>query len=95
VPTPAVSLVPRDGRDRFGSIEDARAFCQTFFAWYNQQHRHSGIAIMTPENVHHGRADQILAVRQQALGPADSRTTKLYDKRGHNPQRSAAFFANY
>ena len=32
---------------------------------------------------------------QEALGHADSRTTKLYDKRGHNPERSAAFFANY
>ena len=40
--------------DRFGSIEDARAFCVDFFAWYNQQHRHSGIAMFTPADVHHG-----------------------------------------
>ena len=34
--------------DRFGSIEDARAFCRHFFPWYNEQHRHCGIGLMTP-----------------------------------------------
>ena len=34
--------------DRFGSLEDARAFCQAFFGWYNFEHRHSGIALLTP-----------------------------------------------
>ena len=33
--------------DRFGSVHDARAFCQQFFGWYNAEHRHSGIAMMT------------------------------------------------
>ena len=61
-----------DFPDRFGSIQDARAFCQTFFAWYNQGHRHSGIAMMTPENVHYGRTDQIIAVRQRTLDNAYS-----------------------
>jgi putative transposase len=61
-----------DFPDRFGSIQDARAFCLTFFTWYNQEHRHSGIAMMTPENVHHGRTDQIIAVRQRALNNAYS-----------------------
>jgi len=59
--------------DRFGSIQDARAFCRTFFPWYNQQHRHSGIAMMTPENVHLGKAEQILAVRQRTLTNAYER----------------------
>ena len=36
----------------FGSIEEARAFCQVFFRWYNPEHRHSGIGLMTPEAVH-------------------------------------------
>lgn len=39
---------------RFGSIEDARKFCQEFFAWYNMEHRHSGIAMLTPYSVHYG-----------------------------------------
>lgn len=37
--------------DRFGSIEDARTFCADFFAWYNGEHRHSGIALFTPADV--------------------------------------------
>ena len=53
-----------DFPDRFGSIEDARAFCVDFFAWYNQQHRHSGIAMFTPADVHHGRAAALHAVAQ-------------------------------
>jgi transposase InsO family protein len=56
--------------DRFGSIEDARAFCLTFFPWYNFEHRHSGIAMLTPDAVHHGRAEQVLEQRQSALAAA-------------------------
>ena len=41
-----------DFPDRFGSIEDARALCQSFFHWYNHEHRHSGIALFTPADVH-------------------------------------------
>lgn len=53
--------------DRFGSIEDARCFCQRFFPWYNQEHRHSGIALLTPEMVHFGEAQEVLKARQQIL----------------------------
>lgn len=41
---------------RFGSQEDGRGFCSRFFAWYNDLHRHSGIAYYTPADVHYGRA---------------------------------------
>lgn len=56
--------------DRFGSIEDARAFCAEFFAWYNGEHRHSGIAMFTPADVHHGRTDRLLEVRAGVLAGA-------------------------
>lgn len=56
--------------ERFGSIEDARAFCQAFFAWYNTEHRHSGIAMFTPADVHHGRTDRLLQVRADVLAGA-------------------------
>ena len=56
--------------DRFGSIEDARAFCADFFAWYNTAHRHSGIAMFTPADVHHGRASQLLDIRGHVLAGA-------------------------
>lgn len=45
---------------RFGGYEDALAHCREFFPWYNQEHRHSGIAHLTPEQVHYGLADEIL-----------------------------------
>jgi putative transposase len=55
---------------RFGSLEDARAFCRAFFRWYNTEHRHGGIAFMTPQDVHYGRATQILKTRSEALNAA-------------------------
>ncbi len=53
--------------DRFGSIEDARAFCQTFFAWYNNEHYHSGLGLLTPYDVHYGRAADIIKAREEVL----------------------------
>ena len=55
---------------RFGSLQDARSCCQQFFTWYNRQHRHAGIAMMTPEAVHHGRAAQLRQARAQVLAAA-------------------------
>jgi len=56
--------------DRFGSIHDARSFCQGFFGWYNDQHYHSGIALLTPADVHYGRAAQIINARGVVLDGA-------------------------
>jgi putative transposase len=56
--------------DRFGSIQDSRAFCQQFFQWYNQEHRHSGIGLLTPAMVHFGEAETVLAHRQAVLDAA-------------------------
>jgi putative transposase len=53
--------------DRFGCIQDARSFCQEFFGWYNLEHHHSGIALLTPADVHYGRAEQIITARAQVL----------------------------
>ena len=52
---------------RFASIEEARAFCQSFFRWYNAEHRHAGIAMLTPEAVHFGQAEAVLARRRSVL----------------------------
>ena len=56
--------------DRFGSIEDARAHCRTFFGWYNDAHRHSGIGFLTPAMVHFGRANEVRDRRAQVLSVA-------------------------
>ncbi|MDN3563090.1 IS3 family transposase [Paeniroseomonas aquatica] len=55
---------------RFGCIEDARQFCRDFFVWYNQDHHHSGLGLMTPDQVHYGQADDIHAARQRTLDHA-------------------------
>lgn len=59
-----------DFPDRFGCIEDARAHCHAFFAWYNTMHCHSGIGYMTPCSVHHGHAQAMLVTRQATLDAA-------------------------
>lgn len=56
--------------DRFGSLEHARSFSAEFFSWYNREHRHSGVALLTPEVVHYGRAAEVLAARQLVLEEA-------------------------
>ena len=56
--------------DRFGSVQHARAFCRTFFPWYNEEHRHSGIGFMTPAVVHMGRVVETTAKRRVALAAA-------------------------
>ena len=56
--------------DRFGCIQDSRAFCQQFFHWYNQEHRHSGIALLTPALVHFGETQAAQAHRQEVLDAA-------------------------
>jgi putative transposase len=55
---------------RFGSIEDARAFCAVFFDHYNHVHRHAGIGLHTPASVHYGTAAEIRAERGRTLDAA-------------------------
>ncbi len=56
--------------DRFASIEDARAFCQRFFPWYNNDHHHSRIGLLTPETLHYARAEAVTEARQLVLTAA-------------------------
>lgn len=55
---------------RFGSIQDSREFCRQFFPWYNTEHRHHGIALLTPQMVHYGHAAAVIDARQQVLNAA-------------------------
>lgn len=59
-----------DFPERFGSLEDARIFCRAFFRWYNQEHYHSGIALLTPHTLHHGSATAVLQQRAEVLNRA-------------------------
>src|SRR5256714_7166313 len=59
-----------DFPDRFGSIQHSRIHSQVFFSWYNDQHRHSGIGMLTPAMVHYGQAEEIIQKRQSVLDAA-------------------------
>jgi putative transposase len=59
-----------DYPERFGSLEDARAWARPFFRWYNHDHHHSALGLMTPATVHFGRAPRVTEQRQQALRAA-------------------------
>lgn len=56
--------------ERFAGLEHARAYLRPFFAWYNEEHRHSGIGFMTPAAVHFGHGAAIHAQRAQVLEAA-------------------------
>ena len=73
--------------DRFGSIQDARSFCQYFFNWYNKEHRHSGIALMTPEQVHYGLTDRVYQNRAAVLSAAFERNPNRFKGRMPVPEK--------
>jgi putative transposase len=66
-------------------VPDARAHCANFFTWYNQQHRHSGIGMMTPETVHTGRAGEVRKQPQATLESAYLHTLSRF--RYRSPQQ--------
>jgi putative transposase len=74
-----------DFPDRFASIQDARAHCHTFFAWYNHDHRHSGIGYHTPADVHYGHALAVRAARADTLTAAYTRTPERFVRKHPEP----------
>jgi len=70
---------------RFGCLEDARAFCATFYRWYNRDHRHSGIAMHTPFDVHHGHADDVRQARAHVLDAAYAATPERFVNKEPEP----------
>ena len=59
-----------DYPDRFGSLQDARAWARSFFHWYNHEHYHTGLALLPPAIVHYGHAQAVLDQRQHVLQTA-------------------------
>jgi putative transposase len=73
--------------ERFGSLQEARGFCQRFFGWYNFEHRHSGIALLTPADVHLGRAEQITLARGAVLEGAFAAHPERFVRNPPQPPR--------
>ena len=77
---------------RFGEIEDARGFCAGFFPWYNDEHHHASLGLLTPADVHHGRIEQRIRERQTVLDAAfDAHPERFPRGRpiAHRPAREA------
>ncbi len=70
-----------------GSVEDARAFCKNFFAWYNTEHYHTGIGLNTPEAVHYGSTDQIMKERSRVLKDASENHPERFKGKVPKPPR--------
>ena len=67
--------------DRFGSIEDARRFCQESFHWYNHRHHHSALQLLTPAAVHHRQTDALIQQRQAVLDLAYKKHPERFVRR--------------
>jgi len=81
--------------ERFGSIEDARGFCQEFMRWYNTEHHHAGIGLLTPETVHYGRAEAVVEGRQRVLSAAyEERPERFVRQHPRAPELPEAVWIN-
>ena len=81
--------------DKFGSIQDAKAFCRRFFDWYNCDHHHLGIGLMTPNQVHYGQADEVWAERQKTLQIAfDANPNRFVNGKPTPPPKPTAAWIN-
>jgi len=80
---------------RFGCIEDAKSFCRGFFDWYNKDHHHAGIGLMTPDQVHYGQTDAVHAARQDTLDRAFRDTPQRFvNKSPIPPNKPTAAWIN-
>lgn len=80
---------------RFGSLEDARAWARPFFQWYNHEHYHTGSGLLTPATVQHEHALAVLAVRQQVLHTAyQAHPERFVRGQPHPPALPAAVWIN-
>jgi len=70
---------------RFGCIQDSRAFCQGYFRWYNEEHRHSNLGLRTPAVVHHKQTALILEQRQTVLDAAYQVHPKRFVRQAPKP----------
>jgi transposase InsO family protein len=74
-----------DFPERFGSLQDARVFCEEFFTTYNHDHRHSGIGLHTPASVHFGTAEAVRTQRATTLAQAYAAHPERFNRRPTRP----------
>ncbi len=76
-----------DYPERFGCQQDARRWAQDFFAWYNYEHHHSALGLLTPADVHYGRAQAVIQQRQNVLQAAYQKNPERFVKGLPKPQQ--------
>lgn len=80
--------------ERFGSLPDARSFCQEFFHYYNHEHYHSGIAYLNPVTVHYGQAKKVIKERTKVLQKAFSQNPERFHQKPKHPKLPKAVWIN-
>jgi transposase InsO family protein len=79
----------------FGCTEDAQIFCRHYFKWYNEDHHHSALGLMTPNQIHYGQADDIIAARQIVLDSAyQTHANRFVHNPPHPPEKPTAVWIN-
>jgi putative transposase len=78
----------------FANIVEARAFCRAFYGWYNKEHRHSGIALLTPSDVHHGRVEEKTRLRKATLDAAYDAHPERFVRGRSKPLQLATSYIN-
>ena len=78
-----------DFPDRFDSIEAARLFCRAFFAWYNDEHHHTGLGLHTAADVHYGTAEQTRQKRAGVLEGAYAAHPERFVRKPPRPAEAA------
>jgi putative transposase len=73
--------------ERFASLQHAREFLRGFFAWYNTEHHHSRLALLTPHDVHHGLVDERLSQRARVLDAAYAANPERFVRSAPTPHR--------
>ncbi len=76
-----------DYPSRFGCQLDARTWARQFFDWYNNEHHHSALGLLTPADVHFGRVQAVLGQRQQVLADAYQKNPQRFVKGLPTPQQ--------
>jgi putative transposase len=72
---------------RFASIEAARLHCQSFFPWYNDEHRHTGLGLHTPADLHYGTAEAVRDKRAAVLDEAYTAHPERFVRKHPDPPK--------
>ncbi len=79
-----------DFPERFGCIQDGLSHCRAFFQWYNEEHYHSGIGLITPSSLHYGQAEKTLIARTETLKQAFQKHPERFVKGQPKPRELPA-----